>query len=401
MVAGITVDGNSLSGVFYIYPYLGDQVIIDSLTVTGGAADGGAGIETGRADLVLQEVTVTGNVATDDGGGILLRSGELTLTDSTISGNTAEDNGGGLYVQPYSENGVYGVTITDSEVIDNTAARYENEYPYQAFFGIGGGAAIRGVDGDVTITGTTVAGNVAGFGGGLAISAISGQVVIDASTISDNYARKYNQGPSGIGGGIALDGSDDVTISDSTITGNIAQFSGGGVFVKYSEDIRALGDEGDVEALAVTYDPVDIVDTVISGNGAFIGGNVSAVQAEVRLVNSQVSGNIAEEGFGSFFGGGVALKYSDLDLIDSEVVGNTAFIGGGIAVKYGSNLGTERLHDRGEHRQVRGRRARFRRRPSSSSCRARSRATGPWSKTGAVPASGGGIALTRTPTWRW
>ncbi|WP_157435916.1 right-handed parallel beta-helix repeat-containing protein [Actinospica robiniae] len=126
---------------------------LQGLTITGGDADRGGGINSYSGTVTLNTSTVTGNTS-PRGGGIFNDGGTLTLQASTVSHNTAEyeiGEGGGIY------NFGGTVTLTHSYVTDNTA-RYT------------GGGIYNGA-GTMTATDSTITRNTAaptpGSGGGI------------------------------------------------------------------------------------------------------------------------------------------------------------------------------------------------------------------------------------------
>jgi len=151
---------------------------------------------------------------------------------------------------------------------------------------------------------STISGNVAAFDGGGVLN--RGNIAINSSTLSDNIAGER-------GGGAAnyLEGT--LTINKSTLSGNTARdFEGGGLFIAYDY----------VGSNRVTK-------TTISGNKARIGAGIEMFGAAVTLVNSTVSGNST--------GGGVLFEGYDnnsrLMMTNSTLSGNT---GGGVICRDGS-----------------------------------------------------------------
>lgn len=153
------------------------------------------------------------------GGGIYSK-GVLTIENSTISSNRA-DYGGGVYAK--------SATITGSRILDNEARGY--------YGGYGGGLDVN----QLTLVNSIVAGNIAwggeewadlggGFGGGVNMN--HGTII--GSTISGNMATdgwdsmNYGIPVPGVGGGVWASGN--VTIANSTISGNEANY-GGGVYI--------------------------------------------------------------------------------------------------------------------------------------------------------------------------
>ena len=172
------------------------------------------------------------------------------------------------------------------------------------------------VDGDLTLTNSTVTGNFAsGYNGGGGIGCYfgGGSIAIMNSTISNNTA------PAGMGGGIYHEAG-TLMISGSTISGNTAGEFGGGVYAR---------------AATVT-----LTDSTISGNTSTysFGGGFELSNSTATISNSTFSGNTAATGGGGFEG-----VESAFDLINCTFSGNTAnFYGGGINV-YGTPLGAMTL----------------------------------------------------------
>ncbi len=106
----------------------------------------------------------------------------------------------------------------------------------------------------------------------------------------------------------------NLTIDDLTISGcNHGSNSGGGVSVKYGD--------------------LSITNSTISGNTSDRhGGGVYVGSGNLELIESTVSGNTAAD-----FGGGIAVKYGNVLIQqDSAVINNSARIGGGV-YSYGGN----------------------------------------------------------------
>jgi hypothetical protein len=108
-------------------------------------------------------------------------------------------------------------------------------------------------------------------------------------------------GVSGVGGGLLVDGRSRVALTNSTLTRNIGEL-GGGALVSFTSTLAVVGSR-------------------IDGNSAREGGGIFSF-GSLTIVNSRVSNNTAK------FGGGIA---GDVGLVGSVVTGNTAdFTGGGI-----------------------------------------------------------------------
>ena len=202
LVSG-TIDDNVVvdnQSVFIAQDPAGSPAVLDG-------TDKGSVITTeGTANLTLNQLTLTGGSA-PSGGGVDIQGGFVTIRDSIISGNAATDSGGGIY------NGS-AFDLIDSTVSGNTALG-------SGFVGGAGGgiATSSGASGDISdsaITGNTAGGVGSGAEGGGVLNE-GGTTNIDNSTISGNSAT----GPNGGGGGVS-DLGNGVGINDSTISGNSA-----------------------------------------------------------------------------------------------------------------------------------------------------------------------------------
>ena len=85
------INGNGADRVFDV---LGGNVTFQDLTIQGGGASQGGGINVGAAAVTLANVVVQNNNA-DNGGGIY-NSGTLVMNQVKLEGNVAGSNGGAL-----------------------------------------------------------------------------------------------------------------------------------------------------------------------------------------------------------------------------------------------------------------------------------------------------------------
>lgn len=256
-ISGSTFIGNSGLTGGAIRLQGGGTGTINSSTFTGNSSLQGGAITTSSANLNLigSQVTNntsinTGNLATGIGGGLSLSGGVVSIDNSDISDNVGERAGGGLRIngatvtitnssinsneaQTLDEDGggliVFGeadVTISDSEINENTSN------------GSAGGLQMQNVDTEVTLERTTVDGNEARTGGGIAID--GGELTITQTTISNNEATDTT------GGGIQGVRATDITIENSTISGNTSSGGGGGI---------ALGEEvsGEITSSTIAF----------------------------------------------------------------------------------------------------------------------------------------------------
>ncbi|MFL6530549.1 MAG: choice-of-anchor Q domain-containing protein [Chthoniobacterales bacterium] len=142
--------------------------------------------------------------------------------------------------------------------------------------------------------------------------------------------------PLSVGGGIC-NHEGDLSIAESTVAGNTAQ-SGGGIGSSVTNGVS--------RALNVSKSTIS-GNTANGGNGGGIYSSSSnaLTGADVLLVNSTVSGNIAEYGMWGASGGAIFNIANDggtavLELYDCTIAGNTGVNAGGIYNATGSDDAT-------------------------------------------------------------
>lgn len=309
-LSGLTVTGADASGDGGAFLNRESLNLTDVAILNSAASGRGGAIANANGTVVLTSSTISGNWAGTFGGGISNRYGAVTVTASTISGNQAGQEGGGL--DAFGANAT--LTLMDSMVNDNSAGNFGggvnlrnstlhvlgstlqgNQAGYE-----GGGIFNR--DGNVTLTGSGISGNHSSYNGGGIVN--MGRLSVSTSSISDNSSTD------GRGGGIFNSGyvsGGQVTISGSTISGNSAGSSGGGISHSW-------------------YNSTLIVEeSTISGNSSTFGsggGIYGSYRANVVVNGSTISGNAAS------FGGGVYTWYSNLTVNESTISGNTSSGGG-------------------------------------------------------------------------
>ena len=277
----------------------GGTLTIDNSTISDNVAGeygGGVANEDGGTLMIINGSQITGNYAAVGGGGVQqdFSGGPLTITDSTISGNEAFEYGGGLVLY-----GDSAIVISNSDISGNLAY-------------VGGGIATYAAT-DVTIqNGTTISDNTAYFGGGADLYVST--VTIADTTISGNTAF-YS------GGGIHSDGS-NVTIERSIIKDHVVPKYSGGLLEPsrgggiYNGSATVGQDQNEV----TVYGNMTIVDSTISGNSAAIGGGIiNTYFSELVVENTTINRNAA------YIGGGLAnLPYGKWLMTNSTVSGNQA-----------------------------------------------------------------------------
>ncbi|MFO0968310.1 MAG: right-handed parallel beta-helix repeat-containing protein [Gemmataceae bacterium] len=322
---GIVVDENAVLTI------TGCTVSHNSTELLGGGiADYGT--------LTVRDCTLSDNhVMVRYGGAIAVFSGApfstpfsatMTITGSTVSDNTAHENGAGI-------TGVAStVTLNNCRVIGNSTDLYD-------------GAGLNNHGGTMTVNHSIVAGNTAGnFGGGIQNfigstltlndcdvcgNSASGAGGIDNygaltlvdSRLSNNSTRKF-----GAGGAIFNEYGGTVSVKDSLLSMNTADY-GGGIY-SFGDiticDTDLSRNTGRIVAGAIVnyFATVAVIHSVLSDNSSANGGAIVNVGA-MTIGNSRISHNTA-----SVVGGGI-LNFGDLTIDDSDISHNFGGNGGGIA----------------------------------------------------------------------
>jgi len=251
----------------------GDLDILDELVISGAGPgvtiiDGGGidrvfDILTAANTVEIQGVTIQ-NGESNAGGGVL-NAATLTLRNCEITGNHADIGGGGVF------NHLAGVlTISNCQLTSNEASSS----------GGGGSGGALSNSGIATVENSILDDNWAEFtGGAIAINDVNppAQTLIDKSTISNNIANTDLQWFGG--GGIINFGQ--LTISSSSIVGNLAANSDGGGLNNWSF--------------------ATLINVTLSGNSAASeGGGVRNTNGSTSFVASTIADNTAPDTGGVF-----------------------------------------------------------------------------------------------------
>jgi hypothetical protein len=223
----VTVSGGGSVRIFAVNA--GVQATLAGLTLDNGVADSGGAIHNAGAltvthsgvynsaagnggglynegVLVVQASTLSGNTATDPigGGGAVFNTGVLTLTDSRLAGNAGEfgaalvNLSGGAWVQ---------------------RSTFANNRANTAGAGIYTSAGVLHIA-ECTFTGNATGSDAGAYGGALVTD--GGELFVTRTTFANN--RAFN------GGGVYLMGAGVAAIHNSTLAGNLATNSGGGLY---------------------------------------------------------------------------------------------------------------------------------------------------------------------------
>lgn len=247
----LTVDAHRASQIFY-----SDDSTDDNVTVTA----------------ILQGMTFTNGTTTGDGGAIEFYYEDfpknLVLNDMVITNSEAGAEGGGVHF--YAEGG--DLTIINSTIAGNKSTGDD-------------GGGIQFYDGrNLTIRNSTISGNSttdgSGEGGGLYVDA-SGEVNISNSTISNNHSASS-------GGGIGILEADTVNIVQTTISGNTADnHIGDGLYFYSRFGALEVGAKAKPDGHAPSDDPTKAPKTPTA-----LRDDVGALDTgEANLTGTIVSGN--------------------------------------------------------------------------------------------------------------
>jgi len=320
----ITISGGNASRVFDVLA--GATAAISNLTLTqGNATNGNGGAIDDSGALTLTNVTInnsTASAATGFGGGVAVETGgSLTISDSTIDGNSAYQAGG-----IFESAGASPVTITGSTLSNNSVtdtAQYDD-----------GGALVVNVA--TTLTNDTVSGNT-----GSAI-AVNAPLTISGGTYSNNTAKG--------GDGGAIYGFDNVTITGATFDGNVAgdpnpvaspsSSNGGAIYSDYDVTVdnstftnnQAVSVGADAYGGAIEFDDgnLTVTNSKFTSNSA---GGANAMYGYGGAISDETSNNVSITGstFTSNQAGGTAASEwgygGALDIYASFTIDSDTFTG--------------------------------------------------------------------------
>ena len=295
-------------------------VQLEDLTITGNETVGGngngevggGGIYASHADVSMQNVTVSANRVTgnsSDGGGILVRYGSLTMNGCHVEGNTALDCGGGMLLR-------HSVLNAAKSFFEKNTAKYGAGI----YFGDTPNEAEKGCSGehnhlitDSTISGNTVLDLENGIGGGMYVGTTSNLTLRNSKLLNNDGASQ--------GGAIVAYSAGTIELDDVSISENKAQ-SGAGIFALCTAvcntDIRLLNGTA-------------IDKNTATGYGGGIYADALANTLSVTAENSSVSGNKAAGGAGIFtYKDGSAVI--NVDLQSGAVMHDNAATGMGGAI---------------------------------------------------------------------
>lgn len=300
----LIVDGDLSHRVFNVSRRV--DATLRALTVTRGYASfAGAGIYSNRGNLAIESCRIVGNESDDIAAGIYSVGGSLRVFNSEITDNVST-GGAAIYagddslfedctVSRNTGGGIYSarfITVRNCAIRNNTTE-----------FG-GGGLANSG---QAFISGSTISGNSAAVGGGIFNG---GYLAVYSTTIEENTADQGG-GLAGFDGGRPVDAVDfdfevrpgvvdirystiannagrvgggiygsalRLTVGNSTLSGNVANEDGGGVYLA-----------GTTLGPSTAY----FASSTLADNSAVSGTAIFAADESMAI---RLSGNIIEGG---------------------------------------------------------------------------------------------------------
>jgi len=257
--------------------------------------------EVGLMHLTLTHGDGTGNCGSYGcGGGLYAVDTDLHVGHSVITDNVANPAGGGYGGGVYVERNGH-VNIWESQVVSNTASANAASSDY----GWGGGIYVNG--GTVSLVQNQVLNNVAhvwraGFGGGVYMNGVT-QADVLTNVIRGNKANGTNSPYGSYGGGLYVSNGSAVAVTGNQIEDNLTNGTGGGVEVAFSDAHLARNTiVGNVAAggggvFVQSTTPVTLSNNLIAHNyagfrcGGVYASLTSLPGSQVVLVNNTIADN--------------------------------------------------------------------------------------------------------------
>ncbi|MBQ1847615.1 MAG: hypothetical protein II135_06405, partial [Clostridia bacterium] len=300
----------------------------------GNTASGGGGFYCDTNSVLnISDTDITYNMTRGSGGALYFVEATGTVNNCVMSHNDSGINGadsyGGAILAGYGSN----VTITDSEISDNTATAWAGGlYIRQKSETLGSAVtAIRTTFSNNSVTSQT------------ASNAKGGAVLVrEYCTFTAESCLFDSNSSSGYGGAIYIDSNGASDISDSTFSGNSTVSGDGGAIYankNVSLDITGTGFIDNTSAgtggavYANTNATLTIDDSLFDGNTSVgIGGAYYSNSATATVTGTDFTNN-STTGTSAWYGGAIYTNgTSQLTMTECELVGNNNTHGTGGAI---------------------------------------------------------------------
>lgn len=347
----ITGNSSSVRSGGGFYNEEGTATLINCKIYDNKSSRHGGGVMVWSGDLTVQDCSIYENYTVSDdnnpdkaklhGGGIYIGSSKATIQNSVIHDNSALRTAGGIYVSHFdvsSDVNNYEVAIISCDIHNNKAwwgggiyAYFANNltvtscdiYNNVASDRTGGGVGIE--ESSCKLENCRIDHNAALGGGGVNVYAEDtiSKVTITSCDISYNTAAER-------AGGVSVNTSCDVTITNSIIKNNEAEY-GGGVHVHVGElkliSCDILNNSAD-HGVGVNVDQgkVSFINCGILNNSGNHDAGISVWSADVTIISCDISHNTAIEGHGGVDAG----ENSNVTITNTNITNNYGANGGGV-----------------------------------------------------------------------
>lgn len=291
------------------------------------ACDGPTTLDIRREIVIDRDVTLDGgsNLTLDANG----RSRVLYVPEgvtaeligfSMINGREIEEHGGGIRNEGILT--LTSITVSTSSTGNESGCRTDD---LQSLCSEGGGIWNSGT---LTLMDSTVSDNSAHFGGGIANR--GGSLIVMNSRISTNSAEGCRVGAILCSGGGGVWNSGALTIENTTVSGNAADW-GGALYNRSASTLthstvsaNAAGFDG---GGLLSFETLVVIDSTVAENTAGqSGGGIANEAGQLEVTRSTLSTNVAAAAGGGIFNAAGA----GADLVNMTVSGNRADTGGGM-----------------------------------------------------------------------
>jgi M6 family metalloprotease-like protein len=294
-----------------IYCDAGSQAIISNCTISNCLAYLGEGGAPGGID------------GHGFGGGVHYGSGYAASTIYTeISGNEADNDGGGIYCDTLSNITLINCDISNNDCINGN-----------------GGGIWHDHSGTLALNNCNISNNycINGSGGGIWYDH-SGTLTLNNCIVSNNTVPDDEDGGGIYAGSLAAPlGTTVIIDSNSTISGNIAGYGGGGLFLietNLTVDDSTISNNDAIEGAGVwAYNCIaNVSDCMVRSNSATeLGGGFAFINGLATINNSVMTGNSANGLVGSTGGALFFEGWSDIphQVTNCLISDNAAYSDGG------------------------------------------------------------------------
>lgn len=301
---------------------------LERLDIAGGRAELGGGVAFSAAQGSVKSCLIDVNLAASLGGGVYIDAASYVQLESTeVYENMAENDGGG------------GLAIFDSQLSHADLSIYSNVAPR------GGGIFASGVvelhedETAESIVKCQVHGNALSDASGIgAAMFMDTDCRLNASSFAFSGSRADN------GGGIYVSGG-QLSLTDSTVSSNVVQLFGGGIYLDEHSDLSLVncditsntayqlgGGIASSGAATGTMNTITLESCRFTSNRAVeSGGGIMLSRTNLSGKNLTFTRNLVRDQEG---GGLAALTEGDVEIIDSNFINNT--VGSGKSVRGGS-----------------------------------------------------------------